>query len=82
MRHATRCRAHAILLSARRHAVYELGVIFGVTEDTIRDWLDGWESGGRCGLEDEPRDGALQSLMSKSKSRSSSYSSRIRNNRE
>jgi transposase len=56
--HATRCRAHAILLSARHRAVYELGVIFGVTEATIRDWLDRWESRGRGGLEDEPRDGA------------------------
>lgn len=55
--HATRCRAHAILLSAKRRTVFELAVIFGVTEATVRDWLDRWESGGRGGLEDEPREG-------------------------
>ena len=60
--HATRCRAHAILLSARRRTVYEIGVIFGVTEATVRDWLDRWESRGRGGLEDDPREGAPPKL--------------------
>lgn len=56
--HAARCRAHAILLSDKRRTVFELAVIFGVTEPTVREWLDRWESRGRGGLEDEPREGA------------------------
>lgn len=60
--HSTRCRAHAILLSSKRRSVYEIGVIFGVTEATVRDWLDCWESKGRHGMEDEPRDGTPPKL--------------------
>jgi transposase len=51
------CRAHAILLSNKRRTVIELSLVFGVTEQAIRHWLVRWESAGRDGLEDEPRDG-------------------------
>jgi hypothetical protein len=40
--HATRCRAHAILLSAKRRTVFELAVIFGVTEATVIRASDVW----------------------------------------
>lgn len=42
--------------------MYEIGVIFGVTETTVQDGLNRWEGRGRGGLEDELRDGAPPKL--------------------
>lgn len=33
--HVTRCRAHAILLSNKRRSIFELSLIFGVTDQAI-----------------------------------------------
>lgn len=60
--HATRCRAHTLLLSDKRRTVFELALILDVTQETIREWIDRWESRDRNGLEDDPREGGPPKL--------------------
>ncbi len=52
-----RQRAHAILLSAKRHKIDELAEIFDVDRDTISEWFKRWEKGGMASLKDAPRSG-------------------------
>ncbi len=49
-----RDRAQCILLSFMRHSVQQLATIFNVTERTIYNWLDAWESNRFAGLYDQP----------------------------
>jgi transposase len=55
--HASRARAHAILLSDKGFSVPEICSVFSIDDDTARSWLKRWEERGRAGLEDEPRSG-------------------------
>lgn len=55
--HKVRQRAHAILLSAKRHKIDLLADIFEVDRDTISEWLKRWENSGVEGLKDAPRSG-------------------------
>ena len=45
-----RQRAHCILLSHERYKISELMGIFGVSRNTIYNWLNNWESLGFVGL--------------------------------
>lgn len=55
--HATRSRAHAILLSSHRYSVLEISHILGVTYETVDAWLDRWEEHRRDGIADNARMG-------------------------
>jgi len=55
--HKVRQRAHAIILSARKHKIGLLADIFDVDRDTISDWLKRWEECKFEGLIDAPRSG-------------------------
>lgn len=50
-------RGRAILLSDQGFTIKQLAVIFGVSERTIRNWLDAYEAAGAQGLQDAPRSG-------------------------
>lgn len=52
-----RQRAHAILLSAKKHKIEQLSDIFDVDRDTISEWLNRWEVKGIKGLTDAQRSG-------------------------
>lgn len=57
--HASRIRAHAILLS---HAKFELSMIaciYSVCRQTVSNWIQAWEIEGICGFLDKPRRVAL-----------------------
>jgi transposase len=49
-----RCRAHAILLSARRYSIAQIADIYAVDRDTVSLWLRAWEEDGSAGLGDQP----------------------------
>ena len=49
-----RCRAHAVLLSARRYSVEQIADIYEVDRDTVSLWLRAWEENGGTGLGDQP----------------------------
>jgi transposase len=48
-----RCRAHAILLSARRYSIDQIADIYEVDRDTVSLWLRAWEDDGSAGLGDQ-----------------------------
>lgn len=48
-----RCRAPAILLSARRYSIDQIADIYEVDRDTVSLWLRAWEEEGRAGLDDK-----------------------------
>jgi transposase len=48
-----RCRAHAILLSARRYSLDQIADIYEVDRDTVSLWLRAWERDGSAGLSDK-----------------------------
>jgi len=50
-------RAQMVLLSARGYTVRQIGEIFEVGPDVVRDWLHRYERAGTAGLEDRPRPG-------------------------
>ena len=52
-----RQRAHAILLSAKKHKIEQLSDIFDVDRDTVSEWLNRWEVKGVNGLMDAQRSG-------------------------
>ncbi len=52
-----RQRAHAILLSAKKHRIDQLSDIFDVDRDTVSEWLNRWEVKGLSGLIDAQRSG-------------------------
>ena len=52
-----RQRAHAVLLSSKKHKIDLLSEIFEVDRDTISEWLTRWEKKGIQGLADAPRSG-------------------------
>lgn len=54
-------RGRAILLSDQGFTIKRLAVIFGVSERTIRNWLDAYEAEGIQGLQDAPRSGRPRS---------------------
>jgi transposase len=60
--YTVRCRAHAVLLSARGFTVSEIQEVFDISKPTALGWIDRWEERGRIGLEDEPRPGGPPSL--------------------
>ncbi|MFN7931009.1 MAG: helix-turn-helix domain-containing protein, partial [Blastocatellia bacterium] len=41
-----RCRAQAILLSARRYSIDQIAHIYEVDRDTVSLWLRAWEQDG------------------------------------
>ena len=49
-----RCRAHAILLSARHYSIDQIADIYEVDRDTVSLWLRAWEEDGNSGLGDQP----------------------------
>lgn len=55
--HASRIRAHGVLLSDAGFTVKELSEVFGVCRQTTATWLQAWERGGVCALFDKPRSG-------------------------
>lgn len=55
--HKKRQRAHAILLSARKHKIDMIAQIFDVDRDTVSEWINRWETIGIVGLSDAPRSG-------------------------
>ena len=52
-----RTRAHCILLSYQRYKISELIAIFGVSRNTIYNWLNNWEDSGLVGLYNHPGQG-------------------------
>lgn len=50
-------RAHMVLLSARGYSVQQIGEIFTLGEDVVRDWLHRYQRQGPHGLDDRPRPG-------------------------
>lgn len=52
-----RMRAHAILLSERRHSIDRIADIYQVDRDRLSQWLDWWEQFKFDGLDDDPRGG-------------------------
>lgn len=65
--HATRIRAHAILLS---HAKFKLSTIahsHSVCRQTVSTWIQAWEAEGIRGLLDNPRSGRPQVLSQENK---------------
>ena len=60
-----RCRAHAILLSARRYSVDQIADIYEVDRDTVSLWLRAWEEDGGTGLGDQPGRGRKPLLNEK-----------------
>ena len=55
-----RQRAHAILLHNRHVMVARLCELFETHPETVRSWLNRWETEGVLGLYDNPRSGRLQ----------------------
>jgi transposase len=60
-----RCRAHAILLSARRYSIEQIADIYEVDRDTVSLWLRAWEQDGSAGLGDQPGRGRKPLLNEK-----------------
>ena len=60
--HATRCRAHAILLSHQRYNMVQISQILHVSYETIEAWFDRWERQRRDGLTDAARSGRPPTL--------------------
>ncbi len=52
-----RCRAHCIILSAKKYRIEDLANIFDVDRDTISGWVTKWEELGIGGLHDATRTG-------------------------
>jgi transposase len=52
-----RTRCQMILLSAQEHPISEIADLTLFNEDSVRYWLDRYESQGLSGLEDRPRSG-------------------------
>src|SRR5918911_3133841 len=50
-------RAHMVVLSARGYTVEQIGEIFGVGQDVVREWLHRYRREGPAGLDDRPRPG-------------------------
>lgn len=50
-------RAHLILLSAQRHPVPELALLFAMSRATVRFWIRRFNVHGPVGLYDDPRSG-------------------------
>ena len=61
----TRMRAHAILLSERRHSIDQIADIYQVDRDRVSAWLDWWEQYHFDGLDDDPRSGRPPTLTEK-----------------
>lgn len=55
-------RAQMILLSAQKHTVPEIAIIFGSKPKTVRKWIRRFEADGPVGLYDEPRSGRPHKL--------------------
>jgi transposase len=60
-----RCRAHAILLSARRYSIDQIADIYEVDRDTVSLWLRAWEEDGSAGLDDQAGRGRKPLLKAK-----------------
>ena len=52
-----RTRCQMILLSTQEHPISEIADLTLFNEDSVRYWLDRYESQGLSGLEDRPRSG-------------------------
>lgn len=61
--HASRMRAHAVLLSDAGYSVKELSKAFGVCRQTAATWLNDWKAGGASALLDKPRSGRPCKLL-------------------
>lgn len=55
--HASRLRAHSILLSNSKFKLSVIARAYGVCRQTVSIWLHNWESLGVCGILDAPRSG-------------------------
>jgi predicted ArsR family transcriptional regulator len=53
----TRQRAHAVILSHKQYPIDIIADIFGVSDATIRRWLELWVQSGLMGLYDAQRPG-------------------------
>ncbi len=54
---ALRRRAHAIVLSHKRHTIDQISGILGATRESVAIWLSAWEVHGLEGLKDKSRAG-------------------------
>ncbi|MGF1614426.1 MAG: IS630 family transposase [Gammaproteobacteria bacterium] len=55
--HATRVRAHAILLSHWGYSIQAIADVHMVCRQTVSSWINHWETQGLVGLIDKPRSG-------------------------
>jgi transposase len=60
--HATRSRAHAILLNSQHYCMAQISRILNVSYDTVENWLTRWDDHGRDGLADGLRSGRTPKL--------------------
>jgi transposase len=63
--HASRIRAHAILLSDIGFKLSEIASIYNICRQTAATWLHAWKDGGICALFDKPRSGRPHILCDK-----------------
>jgi transposase len=65
--HASRMRAHAVLMSDAGFSLKELTATFGICRQTASTWLHSWDELGICGLLDAQRSGRPTRLSAKNK---------------
>lgn len=57
-----RMRAHAILLSGKKHTINQIAVIYDVDRDSVSSWLNGWAREGIVCIYDAPKSGRPNKL--------------------
>jgi transposase len=57
-----RMRAHAILLSGKRHTINQIALIYDVDRDSVSSWLNGWDREGISCIYDAPKSGRPNKL--------------------
>jgi len=65
--HASRTRAHAVLLSDAGFSLKDLSTTFDICRQTASTWLHLWDKQGICGLFDAPRSGRPSKLSAENK---------------
>lgn len=65
--HRVRQRAHCLILRSKGMKPAELGVIFPVSEKTLYNWFNAWNTNGLVGLYDRPGKGRKQKLNDEQK---------------
>lgn len=52
--HRVRQRAHCIFVSSQNYSIAQLMDIFGVSQKTLSNWFNNWETQGVLGLDNRP----------------------------